>query len=444
MVLSNKSYIIANRFGFGVDPKNSKQLNRNPYLWVKNQLNQKETDTPYIKSLASSSDLNKKLLAVRATKDRNKIKAVEKSFRKLFANEIKQRTLHAINTNCPFLERLTYFWSNHFTVSVQKRELFHLAGAFEREAIRPNILGDFSDLLINAIMHPAMLVYLDNIRSFGPNSKRGINRKKGLNENLAREILELHSLGVDGGYVQEDVIALAKLITGWTVANRGEKAGQFSFAKNAHEPGVIEFFGRHYENPGFHRGKAALKYIANHPKTAEHIARKLVIHFISEDAPEAIVKKIKQTFIVNSGDLKKVYLKLAFLGNDWASKYSKVKTNQDLIISLGRAATKGLIENNKYYFNSFKFLGNSPFSANSPAGYSDLNSEILNSRTIMRRLEWAELAGAKVQFDYPPEQLSKIILGNHMSEDTFNAIKNAPSKRYAYAILFASPEFQRR
>ena len=443
-MLNKKSYIAANKFGLGVNPRDVLDINQNPFLWVKNQLDGDAGDTLYLEALDDSVKLNRKLLAIRASKDREKIKVLEKEFKKLFTHEIKQRTLHAINTKNPFLERLTYFWSNHFTVSVRKKGLFHLAGAFEREAIRPNILGKFSDLLLNVVMHPAMLTYLDNISSIGPNSKIGLKRSKGLNENLAREILELHTLGVNGGYRQTDVIALAKLITGWSVAVRGGNAGGFYFNKRAHEPGQIGLLGRYYSDEGVERGKKALLNIAHHPSTADFVAKKLVSHFISHKAPKSIIREVRNVFYRSRGDLKRTYQKLISVGAAWSDEYSKIKTNQDLIISLGRAAKKDNLENNKYYFNSFRFLGNAPFTANSPAGFSDVNSEILSAEIIMRRIEWAELAASRLKFDYSPVELSKLILGEFMSFNTFDAISDATSKKHAYAILLAAPEFQKR
>ncbi len=182
-------------------------------------------------------------------------------------------------------KQLVAFWSNHFCISANKGELARIwAGAFEREAIRPHVLGRFGDMLKAVEQHPAMLFFLDNQQSIGPESRAGLNRKRGLNENLAREIMELHTLGVHGGYTQEDVTSLARIITGWTFAGREGRLGSpgtFAFNANAHEPGPQKLLGKTYEDTGLGQGEAALADIAHHPSTARFVATKFVRHFVA-------------------------------------------------------------------------------------------------------------------------------------------------------------------
>ena len=191
--------------------------------------------------------------------------------------------------------RLVMFWSNHFCVSANKGPVRGMAGAYEREAIRPHVLGRFVDMLLAVERHPAMLVYLDNHVSIGPNSRAGLNRGLGLNENLAREILELHTLGVGGGYTQEDVTNLARILTGWTVANLANPVGEpgrFFFAPARHEPGAWTVLGKRYGEAGMAAGEAVLRDLARHPATARHIARKLARHFVSAEPPAALVARL--------------------------------------------------------------------------------------------------------------------------------------------------------
>ena len=209
--------------------------------------------------------------------------------------EVKARYDAATGADIGFVERLVWFWSNHFCVSAEKSEVRPLCGAYEREAIRPHVLGTFSGMLLAAEQHPAMLRYLDNTRSIGPDSRDGLRQKRGLNENLAREILELHTLGVRSGYTQDDVTRLAEALTGWTTipfANASEKGGEFRFNPHAHQPGARTVIGRTYGAAGVEQGRAVLADLARHPATAKHVAAKLAVHFVADDPPQALVEKI--------------------------------------------------------------------------------------------------------------------------------------------------------
>src|SRR5262249_1887157 len=215
----------------------------------------------------------------------------------LVQNEAKVRIEAAVAAEIGFAARLVWFWSNHFCVSADK--ILSMAGAYEREAIRPHVLGRFADMLTAVESHPAMLVYLDNGVSMGANSVAGINRDKSLNENLAREILELHTLGARTGYSQGDVTRFANVLTGWTwiafgVPNRG---GEFVFVKRLHEPGEQTVIGKSYPDTGVDQGRAVLADLARHPATARHIARKLARHFVADEPPPSLVDKLTKSFI---------------------------------------------------------------------------------------------------------------------------------------------------
>ena len=219
---------------------------------------------------------------------------------KTYRAEALARLQRATLAECGFGERLVAFWSNHFCVSANKGGLARMwAGSFEREAIRPHVFGRFGDMLKAVEQHPAMLFFLDNQQSLGPDSRAGLNRKRGLNENLAREILELHTLGVDGRYSQDDVTSLARIITGWTYAGRQGQLGtpgSFVFNANAHQPGAQRLLGKVYENNVVAQGEAALADIARHPATAKFIASKFARHFVADDPPPALVARLREVF----------------------------------------------------------------------------------------------------------------------------------------------------
>ena len=217
------------------------------------------------------------------------------------------RIAAALGAEIGFVERLVWFWSNHFCISANK--IRSMSGAYEREAIRPHVLGRFTDLLLAAEGHPAMLFYLDQTVSMGANSIAGINRTRGLNENLAREILELHTLGVRSGYTQDDVIGFANVLTGWTLVPPGdnpEHGGEFTFNPRLHEPGAQKVMGKSYEDETVEQGRAVLRDLAANPATATHVATKLARHFIADAPPPALVERMAKTFLDTGGDLKEV------------------------------------------------------------------------------------------------------------------------------------------
>jgi len=228
----------------------------------------------------------------------------------VYRAEALARFQRSAQARAGLVERLVAFWANHFCVSVAKSNFIRIsAGAFEREAIRPHVLGRFCDMLLAVESHPAMLHYLDNQQSIGPNSQAGLRQKRGLNENLAREIMELHTLGVDGGYTQDDVTSLARIITGWTIAGRAGKLGEpgtFVFNPNAHEPGPQILLGKAYAPGGTRQGKAALLDLARHKATANHIATKLCRHFVGAIAGGRVIADwpgLKDTQLYQNRDL---------------------------------------------------------------------------------------------------------------------------------------------
>ena len=249
---------------------------------------------------------------------------------KTFRAEALARIQRAALAECGFVERLVVFWSNHFCISAGKGGLARMwAGSFEREAIRPYVLGRFADMLMAVEQHPAMLFFLDNQQSLGPDSRAGINRKRGLNENLAREIMELHTLGVGGGYTQDDVTSLARIMTGWTYAGRQGRLGapgSFVFNANAHEPGAQRVLGKIYPAGGVEQGEAVLSDIARHPSTAKLIATKFVRHFVADDPPPALVARLQDVFTKTDGDLRALAVALVDSNEAWTTPIAKMRS----------------------------------------------------------------------------------------------------------------------
>src|SRR5262249_11192157 len=240
----------------------------------------------------------------------------------LYLAEAKARLSAALGAEIGFVERLTWFWSNHFCVSADKAGVRPIAGAFEREAIRAHVLGRFVDMLRAVETHPVMLLYLDNARSIGPSSQAGKNRGRGLNENLAREILELHTLGVRTVYTQDDVTSFAKIITGWSVvppAQDPAHGGEFTFNPRMHEPGTQTVISQAYADAGFDQGRRVLADLARHPATATHVAHKLARHFIADDPALVLIERLAKRFRDTEGDLKEMAKALVASPEAWAT-----------------------------------------------------------------------------------------------------------------------------
>ncbi|MGH8722406.1 MAG: DUF1800 domain-containing protein, partial [Burkholderiales bacterium] len=304
MTARTDGFIALNPFGLGAAYGELDRVAGDPRGWLADQLARPAALPPELASFATGSDHARDI--VNAVQDKSVLKEqFRKKARAIYLEEAGQRTLAAIRATTPLIERLVHFWSNHFTVSVAGKPILALlAGAFEREAIRPHVTGRFQDMLRAAVSHPAMLLYLDNVTSFGPNSRGGRARDKGLNENLAREILELHTLGVDGGYTQADVQEFAKILTGWSVGRpKSAEAGRFRFHGIVHEPGDKRLLGKRYREDGMAEGEAALADLARHPSTARFIARKFARHFIADQPPAAAVDRLAAVFRDRDGDL---------------------------------------------------------------------------------------------------------------------------------------------
>jgi len=268
---------------------------------------------------------------------------IRRSGRDHYLAMVQARTVAALTAPAPFVERLVHFWANHFAVSADKLTVIGLAGLLEFEAIRPHALGRFRDMLLAVEQHPAMLLYLDQAQSIGPDSAAGRlagrfgRQRRGLNENLAREILELHTLGVNSGYSQADVTEFARALTGWTVRGltRGPAArfagiegapGGFVFAERIHEPGARMIVGRIYRQQGEAQARAVLDDLAADPRTARHLATKLARHFAGDDPPAAMVERLTSAWLGSGGDLPTVYRAILDSPEAWAPAPAKFRS----------------------------------------------------------------------------------------------------------------------
>jgi uncharacterized protein (DUF1800 family) len=367
--------------------------------------------------------------------------AVPDPGRQFYLAEAQTRIDTALAAPIGLAERLVWFWSNHFCVSADKIQ--SMSGAYEREAIRPHVLGRFADMLLAAVGHPAMLFYLDNTASMGPNSVAGINRSRGLNENLAREILELHTLGVRTGYTQDDVIAFAKVLTGWTLIPPGdnpEHGGEFTFNRRLHEPGPQRVLDRTYSDGGVEQGRAVLRDLAAHPSTAVHIASKLARHFVADAPPQALIDRLAQTFRATAGDLGEVARTLIASPEAWAPPARKLKRPSEWVVSMVRAA--GTPADAARFTAGQANLGEPLWRPPSPKGYADDEPTWIDG--IGRRLDVANLYAERIAARVDPRYVMEVVLGSAVSAETAQAVGRAESRQQALALLFMSPEFQRR
>jgi uncharacterized protein (DUF1800 family) len=377
----------------------------------------------------------------------------------IYLAEAKARFNAALGAEIGFVERLVWFWSNHFCVSADKGNVRQICGAYEREAIRAHVLGRFGDMLLAAESHPAMLVYLDNARSIGPDSIAGLRQKRGLNENLAREILELHTLGVRSVYTQEDVTRFANVITGWTrvpfrqdarggalasEASDGDssaRGGEFEFNPRMHQPGSQSVIGRSYPDTGVEQGRAVLAALARHPATAKHVATKLARHFVADEPPPALVERLSKRFLATQGDLKAVSKELATAPEAWEAPRAKLKRPGEWIVGTLRAVGVTPPEIGPM-MQAHNLLGEPLWRPSAPKGFPDESAPWLDG--LAQRLDIANQFARRAGGEADPREVFEEVLAPLASTETRQAIARAESRPQALALLFMAPEFQRR
>jgi uncharacterized protein (DUF1800 family) len=449
-------FVALNRFGLGPSPGESANIKNDPRGWVSGQIARQPLPSSLAK-FSSGSELYARaeapLVAERQARDNNaprKIRADAlplkgEERRAIYIEEVGARTRLALESKTSFVERLVHFWSNHFTVSVARPRIAPVVGAFEREAIRPYVFGRFHEMLRAVIQHPAMLAYLDNFQSVGPNSQVGRNAKRGLNENLARELLELHTLGVSGGYGQNDVEMLARVLTGWTVGNQREGTpGAFFFNPRLHEPGVKILLDGLIKEGGIEEGEAALALLARHPSTARFVCTKFARHFIADDPPAPVIEALVKSFKASDGDLMALTKTLIARPEAWEKPLAKVKTPHEYIVSLLRAAGIDNLPEDRKLLGAFTLLGQEPFGAPSPAGWPDKAEAWISPESLMRRLEWTREATKRLGRSLEAKVLAEEMIGAVANSATLKAVTEAGNPAEALFLLFASREFQRR
>ena len=471
-----RAAIAVTRFGLGAKPGEIAQARSDPQGFLRGQIRRDGADQPAGETMTSAQRMaefreyrrerkNEKAASMADTAPgkaevRDPVKVVGNMLRKDISGDFTARTQLAATTDAGFRERWTLFWANHFTVSATKAITGTVVGPFEAEAIRPNVFGRFEDLLGAAESHPAMLTYLDQIQSIGPDSqaamfqRRGgrfggqvqnaVQRTPGLNENLAREIMELHTVGVNGGYTQGDVTEFARAMTGLSIG--GERDGAYGvavFREQAHEPGARTIMGVRYDQGGKAQTNAVLTDLAAKPQTAHFVCTKIARHFVADEPSPALVARLESAWRSSNGDLARVAEALVSAPEAWDPTPAKFKTPYEFIVSSYRA-----VDDQPSGFQQFgpilTALGQKPFSAASPKGWPEDAQSWAAPDAIVKRMQFAQAFSSAAVRDRDPKVLAADALGERLSPDTAKAIARAESRPEGFALLLMSPEFQRR
>jgi uncharacterized protein (DUF1800 family) len=325
-----------------------------------------------------------------------------------------------------------------------------LIGPFEQEAIRPHAFGRFEDMLVASSSHPAMLLYLDQAESRGPDSKaerflERMGKPGGLNENLAREIMELHSVGVEAGYSQADVTEFARAMTGWSIGGLkdGDRTGTFLFRDNLHEPGPRLIMGKRYPEAGYDQARWVMRDLAASPHTAHHLAVKIARHFVADDPPPALVARLEAAYLGSKGDLAVVAETLVKSPETWTPQPAKFKTPYEFMVSAWRA-TGAAPDDTASAVQAMTAMGQRPFAAPSPKGWPEESDAWCAPDGLVKRMAWSETFAARAVGESDPMQLASAALGARLSPLAAKTIGRAETRAEGLSILLMSPEFQRR
>ena len=462
----------ANRFGLGARDGDLARIGNDPRGWLHAQLHGADAGSEFARFPGSAEYLvdyfelrqarraDRAVSANQQADDRRSSADSaprKRALRQGVWREALTRQRLAATTEHGFAERIVRFWSNHFAISVDKRIAAPFAAPMEREAIRPHAFGRFGDLLLAVERHPGMLLYLDNAKSIGTDSWMGEMsarraarkpdaRQRGLNENLAREILELHTLGVDGGYSQADVVEFARAITGWSVPRPNDRDGDaFVFRSAAHEPGSRRVLGKAYAEAGEAQGVAILRDLAVHPATAKHLAFKLARHFVADAPPPALVERMARAYLASGGELAPLYRAMIDDDAAWSAGARKLKTPDDFLLSGLRAC--GLDDDGDITLalQMQQQLGQPLFQPRSPAGFGDVAADWGGPDAIFKRVQAAQALAERVPvMQALPLRFAQSALGDGLDAETASALRRAESAQQGVALLLASPAFQWR
>ncbi|WP_193504345.1 DUF1800 domain-containing protein [Sphingosinithalassobacter portus] len=473
--------VALNRFGYGARPEEA--LPEAPRKWLRDQLDRYDpspriiADQPPTRDAAALlADYNRQTRMARQDAAASPMPAADtasdadpvrearrragQQMRQFYIGAVAARTQATLSTPAPFVERLVHFWANHFAISADKLTVTGFAGAFEFEAIRPHVLGSFGDMLHAVERHAAMLLYLDQAQSVGPASRAGIaarrnGRNIGLNENLAREILELHTLGVRSVYTQQDVGELARAMTGWTVAGLGRGAGRragagqavpgsFLFADRLHEPGTRTLLGKNFAQAGEAQTGAILDMLATHPATARHVATKLARHFAGDHPPEPLVARLEHNFLETGGNLPELYRVLIAAPECWGDAPVKFRTPWEWTVGAYRALGMRDVAQPRALVNQFVQLAQPVWRPGAPAGFDDIAASWNGPDSLLRRVELAERFAARSRDRIDPRARAAKLFPDALSAATQQAIARAESPGQGVALLLVAPEFLRR
>jgi uncharacterized protein (DUF1800 family) len=474
-----KAAIAATRFGLGARPGEIAEAARDPQGWLKAQIRPAGADLPTsggetaaqriadLREFQQQRRMEKQEVANAGTpptpQQRDPVKLAQKMLRDDTQVDFLSRVQLATVTPASFRERWTLFWTNHFTVAAKNLQTATVVGPYEAEAIRPHVFGRFISLLGAVETHPAMMIYLDQVQSVGPNSplaqragqvRRGVGarlqpavqRNLGLNENLAREIMELHTVGVNGGYSQADVTEFARAMTGLSIGGFRGPDGEIGapvFRDMAHEPGQRLVMGVRYDQRGKDQAAAILADLAEKPQTARFVCTKLARHFVADDPPPALVARLERAWKASGGDLSKVAEALIDAPEAWQPQPAKFKTPYEFIVSSYRAAG-GQPQGFGQVGPILTALGQKPFDPGSPKGWSEEAEAWAAPDGIVKRMQFAQGFAAQAVQGRDPKALAADALGARLTPATATAIARSESRPEGFALLLMSPEFQRR
>lgn len=454
-----RAAIAVTRFGLGARPGEIDAARADPQGWLAAQIRPKGADQPGA-APERSGERFREFRAYQRDRAADKQAGQARSAVSTMARQAVRRDAGAdflararlgATTPAGFRERWALFWANHFTVSANKLATAALAGPFEEEAIRPHGFGRFEDLLAASSSHPAMLIYLDQAKSIGPGSEAARLRPpgakaRGLNENLAREIMELHTVGVEAAYTQTDVTEFARAMTGWSVeapGAPGDGDGAFQFHERAHEPGARTIMGRRYAEDGAAQARAVLKDLAANPHTAHHLALKIARHFVGDEPPSSLVDRLRRTYVETGGQLGEVAKTLIASPEAWDPAPAKFKTPYEFLLSSWRAADQAPSDI-AAIAPEMTAMGQKPFSAPSPKGWPEEAAVWCAPDAVVKRMTWSERFALQATGDRNPVRLADNALGARLTAPVARTIARAETRPEGFSILLMSPEFQRR
>lgn len=436
------------RFGWGVTPDVAARIADDPVGWIEGQIAKGAPALPPGPTAQQALLAAEAIARARVANDAAGDERLRKTLNAMVRSEGAKRIALAVRTDQPFADRWAAFWSNHFAISTNRAGLRGVGGAFEREAIRPHAFGRFADMLGAVATHPAMMVYLDNGSSFGPTSRAGMRAGRGVNENYAREVLELHTLGVDGGYTQADVEELALALTGWTVRRTPRRKpshpedGTFQFWRGAHEPGARTLLGRTYGQRDQEQGMAMLRDLARHPATARHIARKLARHFVSDLPPAALIDRLAATFLWTEGDLAALARELVRSPEAWDAPAARFLPPIDFVVAAARALPAAQPPNRLW--QATRRMGQPLWAPPSPAGYDQGGGEWFGPEGLGLRLAHANTSADRTDpgADVPAHAIR--LYGQAIDDRLLETLRRAEAARQGFTLLLMSPQLLRR